>query len=200
MANNEGSNDAADIAAMLRRWIEAFRVVDSETMMTFWPRDYPDIVYQSEENARALGTYEEIKTYWYEQVPPTLDGIAKVEDIDIRIHVHGDLATAYLSALASAKFPGSEHLYVAPFRASIVLRRSEDGWKYVHYTSRASWTSAGLPRRSMPVTRTNSPTAPRAAELGAWAVSRRLRPPAPRSPARAHRPAGAPRCWCSACA
>lgn len=131
--NDTAGNDTAEIGAMLQRWIEAFCVVDSETMTSFWPQDYPDIVYQSEENARALSSYQEIKAYWHEQVPPTLESIAKVEDTDIRIHLHGDIATVYLSALASAKFPGSEHLYVAPFRASIVMRRFDDGWKFVHY-------------------------------------------------------------------
>jgi hypothetical protein len=103
-------------------------------MLGFWPRDYADIVYQSEENARVLTTYDEIRSYWEEQIPASLEGIAKVEDTDIRIHVHGgDIATVYLSALASAKFPGSEHLYVAPFRATIVLRRYSESWKFVHY-------------------------------------------------------------------
>jgi ketosteroid isomerase-like protein len=123
-----------DITSMLQSWIGAFCTVDSATMLTFWPQDYVDIVYQSEENARVLTTYAEIKTYWEEQIPASLEGIAKIEDTDIRIHVHGgDIATVYLSALASAKFPGSEHLYVAPFRASIVLRRFSEGWKFVHY-------------------------------------------------------------------
>jgi ketosteroid isomerase-like protein len=102
-------------------------------MLSFWPQDYPDLVYQSEENGGALSSFQEIKTYWEQQVPATLEGIAKVEDTDIRIHLHGGIATAYLSARASAKFPGSAHLYTAPFRASIVLRRFDDGWKYVHY-------------------------------------------------------------------
>lgn len=126
------NDDVAVIGGMLQRWIEAFCVVDPVAMMEFWPKDYPDIVYQSEENVRALSSYEEIRAYW-EHVPATLQSIDKVEDTDIRIHIHGDIATAYLSALASAKFPGAERLYKAPFRASIVLRRFADGWRYIHY-------------------------------------------------------------------
>ena len=69
-----------DITSMLQSWIGAFCTVDSATMLTFWPQDYVDIVYQSEENARVLTTYAEIKTYWEEQIPASLEGIAKIED------------------------------------------------------------------------------------------------------------------------
>jgi ketosteroid isomerase-like protein len=126
-------DDIAAIGELLQRWIQAFCAVDGATMVSFWPENYSQLVYQSEENHRALSTVDEIRTYWEKQVPATLDGIVKVEDTDIRIHVHGEIATAYLYAVASAKFPGSEHLYVAPFRASIVLRRFAEGWKYIHY-------------------------------------------------------------------
>jgi ketosteroid isomerase-like protein len=126
------SDDVTQINDMVQRWIQAFCVVDSETMKTFWPRDHPDLVYQSEEIAVALSTYEEIAAYW-DHVPETLESIPAVEDADVRIHVHGDVATVYLYALASAKFPGAERLYRAPFRASIVLRRLDEGWRYVHY-------------------------------------------------------------------
>jgi ketosteroid isomerase-like protein len=126
------TNDVATISDIIQRWIQAFCVVDSETMASFWPRDYPDVVYQSEETSRALSSYDEIVAYW-NNVPSELEGIAKVEDSDVRIHVHGEISTVYLSALASAKFPGAERLYKAPFRASIVLRRFDEGWKYIHY-------------------------------------------------------------------
>ncbi|HYF24742.1 MAG TPA: nuclear transport factor 2 family protein [Baekduia sp.] len=127
------ANDVAEIGDIIQRWIQAFCVVDADTMKTFWPRDYADIVYQSEENQHALSSYDEIAAYW-DHVPSTLESIPAVEDADVRIHLHGnDIATVYLYAMASAKFPGAERLYRAPFRACIVLRRLDGAWKFIHY-------------------------------------------------------------------
>lgn len=126
-------DDIAVIGAMVEKWIAAFCVVDPEPMKSFWPEGYEDIVYQSEENQHALSSREEIAKYW-DHVPATLDSIDKVEDADVRIHIHGeDFATVYLYAMASAKFPGADRLYRAPFRATIVLRRIDGEWKYIHY-------------------------------------------------------------------
>jgi ketosteroid isomerase-like protein len=102
-------------------------------MKTFWAQNYPGIIHQSEENPRALTSYAEIADYWDKQVPAELDGILKVEDTDLRIDVIDDVATAYLYAMATAKLPGSEHPYKAPFRVSIVLKKIEGKWKFIHY-------------------------------------------------------------------
>lgn len=127
------ADDVKTIQGMVERFIGAFCVVDPEPMKEFWPKDYSDIVYQSEENQHALGTHEEISSYW-DNVPNSLEGIPKVEDADLRIHVHSqDIATVYVYAMATAKFPGSEELYKAPFRATIVLKRLNGEWKFVHY-------------------------------------------------------------------
>lgn len=127
------ADDVTTINDMMGRFIQAFCVVDPEPMKEFWPTDYPDIVYQSEENQHALGTHEEIGRYW-DHVPDQLENISAVDDADVRIHLHGDdIATVYLYAMATAKFPGAEALYKAPFRATIVLRRLNGEWKFIHY-------------------------------------------------------------------
>lgn len=127
------SNDTAEIAGIIERFVAAFCVVDSEAMKTFFAQDYPDIVHQSEENPRALTSYEEIARYWDHQVAHDLEAIPLVEDTDLKIHVIGDVALVYLYAVATVKMPGAKALWKAPFRATIALRRLEGAWKIIQY-------------------------------------------------------------------
>lgn len=122
-----------EVAELIQSYVSSFCVIDSQSMKTFWAQNYPQIIHQSEENPRALTSYEEIANYWDKQVPAELEGILAIEDTDLKIDVIGEVATAYLYAVATAKLPGSEHPYKAPFRASIVLRKIEGEWKFIHY-------------------------------------------------------------------
>jgi len=115
-----------------RAWCDAFQGLDSSKMKDLFDHAFPGLVYQSEENAEPMYTWEEIDAYWT-AVPQIVAAIPDWTELTRKIAVDGDTAFVYAKLMTHLEVHGAKKPLIGELRASIGMRRADGGWKIVHY-------------------------------------------------------------------
>ena len=126
------SEDEAAIVEVYQAWCRAFQSVDAEGMKALFDRDFPGLVYQSEENKDPMYTWAEIDAYWTNAVG-LVARIPVWRELSRKIAVDGDAAWIYVKLDTRLEINGAKKPLLGELRASIGLRRTASGWKIVHY-------------------------------------------------------------------
>lgn len=136
---DQNERDRQAVAAVVNEYYLGWLNMDAPRLESIWKKDEGDLVYTALEMARPLRDLGTIKRYidraMKECEPP------KEKSVDIlSTEIIGDVAITYFSWHYEFSFKKPRpawappvELIVADGRATLVLRRTADGWKVMHY-------------------------------------------------------------------
>lgn len=137
MDNRETDRQA--IEAVVNEYYLGWLTMDAPRLKSIWKDDEGDLVYTALEMARPLRDLDTIKRYIDRAMSECEPPKDKTVDI-LSLEIIGDVAITYFTWHYEFRFkePRPEwapqvDLIVADGRATLVLRRTGDGWKVMHY-------------------------------------------------------------------
>ena len=126
------SADEAAVIEIYQAWCRAFQGLDSAAMKALFDQDFPGLVYQSEENADPLYTWDEIAAYW-DNVPTLVERIPEWRELSRKVAVDGDTAWVYAKLQTRIDVFNAKKALIGELRSSIGMHRTPQGWRLVHY-------------------------------------------------------------------
>lgn len=109
----------------------AMQAMDVVAMEKLWDREYAHLVYQPEEYEQPCRSWEEIVAY-LEYIPGAVESIPVWREIDSDVALLGDAAIVYSQFTTSFKLKDVDEPLEGDVRFSFALRRTVDGWRFVH--------------------------------------------------------------------
>ena len=125
-----------DIAAFLDSYIAAWNSMDFDALAGHWAVDEDEIYYVAEEVDTPLYTFAAVRDYWA-RTAATIEWV-RIDTSDARSRLlDADLAALTYQMHVDASMRGYEQQGFKPVgsdvRASAILRRTEAGWRLIHY-------------------------------------------------------------------
>jgi len=124
--------DEAEVITVYRQWCQAFQGMDSEAMKALFDQDFSGLVYQAEENAEPLYTWEQIAAYW-DAAPGVVDSVPEWRELTRKVTIDGDSAFVYAKLQTHLEVHGAKKPLVGELRCLLGLHRAQQGWRIVHY-------------------------------------------------------------------
>jgi len=125
------TDDETAVRAASTAFAQAMQAMDPEAMKDLWDDGYEHLVYQPEEIEAALTTWDAIVDYW-SQLPGFVDRI-EGREYSSHVAVLGDVALVYWRGHTTVEFKGSSESLAGDSRLSAALRRTDDGWRFIHW-------------------------------------------------------------------
>jgi ketosteroid isomerase-like protein len=128
----EADTDRAAIAAVVETYRAGFASLDGTVLRSIWDPEFPTI-YSAIELDEPLHGKDEIDAY-YERVTQNFGSASVMRIDDLAIEADGDLAFAFFTFHFEGSFAHApDEPFVVDGRTTIVLRRTEAGWKGIHH-------------------------------------------------------------------
>jgi len=121
-----------EVQAKVDEWLGCIENLDFERMPKVWDMDFVGLVYQPEEYEEPWTTGEELLKYWA-NVPTIIENVPAWHATRHEITVIGDVAVVFSILETSIKIKEVPKKFEGPVRLSMALRRTDDGWKLIHY-------------------------------------------------------------------
>jgi ketosteroid isomerase-like protein len=125
------SQDQQSIVEALEGFARAMRDMDLEGLQRLWDAEHEHVLYQPEEYPRACRTWDEIVDYW-RHIPDVVDKIQEWRLLESDIAVLGDAAIVHALFDTSFVIKGMAEPLDGEVRFTFGLRRSGDGWLFIH--------------------------------------------------------------------
>jgi ketosteroid isomerase-like protein len=125
------TDDETAVRAASTAFAQALQAMDLEAMKALWDDGYEHLVYQPEEFEVALTTWGAIVDYW-SHLPGVVGGI-EMREISSDVAVLGDVALVYWRGHTTFEFKDSSESLVGDSRLSAGLRRTDSGWRFIHW-------------------------------------------------------------------
>lgn len=120
-----------EVAATVEQWRQGFAAADPEALTELWAGDSEQLVYVADERSVPLGTRNEIARYYHDALSP-VDSVMTSEIADLTIDPADSMARVFFSFRYTGKTTQGEE-FAVDLRATAVLRRHQDGWRFVQY-------------------------------------------------------------------
>lgn len=127
----ETSGDEDAVRAVCRAYGEAMRAMDLEGLERQWDAGFEHLVYQPEEHARALRSWDEIQAYW-RGIPDVVEAFTEWREIATDVAVIGDVALVYALLATAFRIAGVDEPLAGEVRFTYGLRRTPGGWRLIH--------------------------------------------------------------------
>lgn len=124
--------DREAVKKVVRRWARAFSSKDAEGVLSVWDRDYPLIRHQAEEFPDPLRGWDEL-VHYNTAMAQMASNHRDLSVTDFDADVIGDAAWVYLRGTITFDIPTMSKPITGEARQTFILRRTETGWKVVHY-------------------------------------------------------------------
>jgi len=126
-----------ELTATIEAYIAAWNRMDFAALQALWNVDEDDIYYVAEEVDRPFHTFADVVEYW-QRTGATIEWV-KIAIADLKIKsLAQDLAVATYAMHVDASMRGYEQQGFQPVgsdvRVSAILRQTDAGWRYIHYT------------------------------------------------------------------
>ena len=125
------TEDEKSVQAACEAFGQAMREMDFGAMAPLWDREYEHLVYQPEEHEKACRSWDEITAY-LDYIPGAVANIREWRQLETDIAVIGDAALVYTLVHACFELKGVDEPLDGDVRFTFGLRRTEDGWRFVH--------------------------------------------------------------------
>lgn len=124
--------DREAVKRVVKRWARAFSANDVAGVLAVWDRDYARILHQAEEFPDPLRGWEEL-VYYNTTMMRLASNLRDQSVLDLESDVIGDVGWVYLRGTITFDIPGLAEPISGQARQTFILRRSEAGWKVIHY-------------------------------------------------------------------
>lgn len=124
--------DEQEITALIENYCTGFVTMNADALKSIWDRDHVDLIYIAMELAEPVRGWDGIEKY-YARVAGQFDTPPSMTTDNISIDILGDVAFAYLTWQFASRFRGKTEPHIVDGRVTLVLHRTNEGWKTIHY-------------------------------------------------------------------
>jgi ketosteroid isomerase-like protein len=136
------------VAAVLETHRLGFLHLDSEQLASIWDRQHEPLVYVAQEKEEPIHGWPTIQRY-LAALPEHLDQVLAKDLDDVQIDVLGDTAIAFFTSRSSVKIKGYPAKYEPISHVSMILHRTSEGWRAIHFHESARSEQAAEVVRAM---------------------------------------------------
>jgi ketosteroid isomerase-like protein len=136
------------VAAVLETHRLGFLHLDPEQLASVWDRQHEPLTYVAQEKEEPIRGWPAIQRY-LAALPEHLDEVSAKELDDVQIDVLGDTAIAFFTSRSSVKIKGYPAKYEPIGHVSMILHRTSEGWRAIHFHESARSEQAAEVARSM---------------------------------------------------
>jgi len=120
------------VAAVIETHRMGFLHLDPERLASVWDRDHEPLVYVAQEKDEPMHGWAAIQRY-LAALPEHLEEVSVKDLDDLRIDLLGDAAIAFFTSRSSVKLKGRSTKYEPVGHVSMMLRRTSEGWRVIHF-------------------------------------------------------------------
>lgn len=132
MTGNNPNNTSQDIDIVIKQYCHYWSCLDFAALRGLWDPLQDEPVYLAEEIPSALLDWEAIDSYWRATAEATR--VIRVETANLVVRELGpDLVSALYDMRWIGEFAGYRRAIGGDLRVTALLRRRDDGWKFIQY-------------------------------------------------------------------
>ena len=126
-----------DLTATVEAYITAWNRMDFAALESLWHAEEDDIYYVAEEVDKPFYEFADVVRYW-QRTGETIEWVKiSIDALTFKL-LAADLAVTTYQLHVDASMRGYEQQGFKPVgsdvRVSAILRNTDDGWRYIHYT------------------------------------------------------------------
>lgn len=130
----DSKQDVAAIEELYQDWKKAWLAFpDTTLMLTLFDRNFNGVIYQAEENPSGLPSYKDVDAYWHaahNMLVKVSDWTEMTKSVAILSPTVAIIWAELMTGLRTTLLPQD---VCGKIRCSIGVRKSDQGWKIVHY-------------------------------------------------------------------
>jgi hypothetical protein len=130
MVNEADARQA--IAVVIETYRLGFLNLDPRQLASIWDRPHEPLVYVAQEREAPIYGWTAIDQY-LAALPEHLVSVLAKELDDVKIDVLGDSAIAFFTSRSSVMLKGRPTKYEPIGHVSMILRRTAEGWRVIHF-------------------------------------------------------------------
>ncbi|HEY9000647.1 MAG TPA: nuclear transport factor 2 family protein [Mucilaginibacter sp.] len=120
------------VADIIETYRQGFLQLDPKRVMSIWDHGYHPLVYVAMERLEPIYGWAAIERY-IAALPEHLEKVEAKKLDDVRIALLNDTAMVFFRFHSIVKLKGHEGLYQPAGRVTMLLRRTSDGWRVIHF-------------------------------------------------------------------
>jgi ketosteroid isomerase-like protein len=131
--SNTGETETRQaILAVIETHRQGFLHLDAGQLASIWDRQHEPLIYVAQEKEEPIFGWRAIEHY-LAALPEHLEQVLSKRLEDVRIDVLGDTAIAFYTSRSSVKVKGHPAKYEPIAHVTLVLRRTSEGWRVIHF-------------------------------------------------------------------
>jgi ketosteroid isomerase-like protein len=120
------------VAELIETYRQGFLQLDPKRLGSIWDREHDPLIYVAMERPEPIHGWAAIERY-FEALPDHLEEMLAKKLDGIRIDPLGDAVIAFFQFHSTVKLKGGEGLYQPSGRVTMLFRRTQAGWRAIHY-------------------------------------------------------------------
>lgn len=121
-----------DVRRTVSTWLAAVKRLDFHSARQLWDAGFDGLVYQPEEHEVPMTEWSDIVRYW-DNVPMLIERVPVWDEIASDVALIDGVALVLSRLRTSIKIRDLEPTFDGEVRCSMGLRRTDAGWRLVHY-------------------------------------------------------------------
>jgi uncharacterized protein (TIGR02246 family) len=131
MTQQETSTQRA-VADLVETYRQGFLQLDPRRLGSIWDREHVPLIYVAMERPEPIQGWSAIENY-FEALPQHLEQMVEKKIDPIKVDAFGDAAAAFFEFHSTVKLKGGEGLYRPSGRVTMLFKRTQAGWRAIHY-------------------------------------------------------------------
>jgi ketosteroid isomerase-like protein len=136
------------VAAVIETYRQGFLRLDPLKLVSIWDREHEPLVYVAQEKDEPIHGWAAIERY-LAALPEHLEEVSAKDLDSVQIDVLGDTTVAFFTSRSSVKLKGRSAKYEPIGHVSMILRRTPEGWRVVHFHESARSAQSARLMQSM---------------------------------------------------
>jgi len=120
------------ISALLESYRIGFLHLDQKQLAAIWNSHHVPMIYVAQEKEEPIQGWTSIQQY-FAALPEHLDEVLAKQLENVQIDILGNTAVAFFISRSRVKLKGRATIYEPTARVTMIFRRTEAGWRAIHY-------------------------------------------------------------------
>lgn len=120
------------VADLVETYRQGFLQLDPRRLGSIWDHEHTPLIYVAMERPEPIQGWSAIETY-FEALPQHLERMVEKRIDPIKVDAFGDAAAAFFEFHSIVKLKRGEGLYRPSGRVTMLFKRTQAGWRAIHY-------------------------------------------------------------------
>ena len=120
------------VAGLIETYRQGFLRLDPEQIASIWDTRHEPLIYVAQEMKEPTYGWPAIHRY-VAALPEHLEKVLAKEIKDLKIDILGDTAIAFFISHSRVKLKARAELQEPTFRVSMIFKRTQAGWRAIHF-------------------------------------------------------------------